>query len=52
MNSIIKIINTLREYDHYGAGKHTEIAKGKHELVTDWESVKKKIKRQWQSRKI
>ena len=51
MNSIVKIIDTLREYDHYGAGKYTEIAKGKHELVIDWSSIKTKIKREWHSRK-
>ena len=47
MSSIIKIVDVLRNNDFYGAGKFTEIAKGKNELVTDWSSVKQKIKRQW-----
>ena len=51
MNSIVKIIDILRQFDHYGSGEFTEIAKGKNELVTDWDGIKTKIKRQWQSKK-
>jgi len=42
---IIKIIDTLQGNDFYGSGKYTEIAKGKHELVTDWKGFKRKVKR-------
>ena len=45
MNNIRLIIDTLRGGNFYGAGKYTEIAKGKNELVTDWPSIKEKIKR-------
>tara|TARA_R110000782_G_scaffold11429_1_gene34757 strand:- start:947 stop:1102 length:156 start_codon:yes stop_codon:yes gene_type:complete len=44
-HSIKYIIDVLRSGDFYGAGKFTEIAKGKNELVTDWEGIKRKIKR-------
>ena len=47
---IAEVIKILRENDYYGAGEYTEIAKGKHELVTDWKSIKRKIKRQYKSR--
>ena len=48
---IAEVIKILREGDFHGAGEYTEIAKGKHELVTDWKSIKRKIKRQWRLRK-
>ena len=51
MNGIIKIVDVLRDGNFYGAGKYTEIAKGKNELVTDWISIKTKIRRQWLSRR-
>ena len=44
-NNIKYIIDVLRSGDFYGAGPFTEIAKGKNELVTDWEGIKRKIKR-------
>jgi len=47
MNDFIKIIDVLQSDNFYGGGKHIEIAKGKNELVTDWLSVKEKIKRTW-----
>ena len=48
---IVEVIKILREGDYYGAGEYTEISKGRHQLVTDWRSIKRKIKRKWQSRK-
>tara|TARA_R110000803_G_scaffold76454_3_gene141105 strand:+ start:5851 stop:6003 length:153 start_codon:yes stop_codon:yes gene_type:complete len=48
---IAEVIKILREDNYYGAGEYTEIAKGKHELVTDWKSIKRKIKRQWRLKK-
>lgn len=44
---IAEIIKLLQSNKFYGAGKYTEIAKGKHELVTDFKSATEKIKRQW-----
>ena len=52
MSNIIQIIDVLQSGNFYGGGKHIEIAKGKNELVTDWISIKNKIKRQWRLRKI
>ena len=47
-----KSIEALQYADHYGAGECTEIAKGKHELVTKWSDVKRKIKRKrWHLKK-
>ncbi|MBV1928886.1 MAG: hypothetical protein KUG81_05180 [Gammaproteobacteria bacterium] len=48
---IAEVIKILRENDYYGCGEYTEIAKGKHELVTSWKGIKRKIKRQWRLRK-
>lgn len=49
---IIKdIIETLQLDDFHGAGKCTEIAKGKHELVKDFQGFKRKFKRLWLLRK-
>ncbi len=45
MNDIIKIIDALRDGNFYGGGECIEIAKGKNEIVTDWKSIKEKIKR-------
>jgi hypothetical protein len=42
---IAQIIKTLQSNEFYGAGNYTEIAKGKHELVTNWKGAKRKIKR-------
>ena len=44
---IALIIKTLQSDNFYGGGKYIEIAKGKNELVTDWLSIKEKIKRTW-----
>lgn len=46
-----EIIDLLQKDNFYGAGKYTEIAKGKYQLVTNFKIFKEKIKRQWQSRK-
>lgn len=48
---MIEIIKALKEFNHYGAGKYTEIAKGKNELNYSWSVTKRKIKRTWHSRK-
>lgn len=45
MNDIIKIVDALRDGHFYGGGSSIEIAKGKHEIVTDWVGIKRKIKR-------
>lgn len=48
---IVEIISLLQKNDFIGAGKYTEIAKGKNELMLDWKTAKNKIRRQWLSRK-
>lgn len=47
---IAEIIKTLQSNDFYGAGKYTEIAKGKNQIVTDYKGFKRKVKRIWQSK--
>ncbi len=47
---IANIIKILQKGDYYGAGNCTEIAKGKHEMVTSWKDIKRKIKRKGKSR--
>lgn len=42
---MIEIIEILQKYDYYGAGDYTEIAKGKHEMVSSWRDIWRKIKR-------
>lgn len=42
------IIKELQSRNHYGIGESIEIAKGKHEMVTDWSGLKNKIIRLWQ----
>ena len=49
---IAEIIKILQTKDFNGAGSYTEIAKSKHEMVTSWKGVKRKIKRQWRLRKL
>lgn len=49
---ISTIIKTLRSDDFYGAGEYTEIAKGKNQYVSTWEGFKRKLKRQWHSKKL
>ena len=44
---MIEIIKALQSGDFYGAGKYTEIAKGKYELDYSFETTKRKIKRIW-----
>jgi hypothetical protein len=48
---LINIIKLLNSSDFYGAGKYTEIAKGKYKYTTTWKGFKYKINRIWQSRK-
>lgn len=47
---IAEIIKTLQSNDFHGAGKYTEIAKGKNQIVTDFKGLKRKSKRIWLSR--
>jgi len=42
---ISEIIKILQSNDFYGAGNYTEIAKGKHEIVTTFKGFKRKLKR-------
>jgi len=42
---ISEIIKILQDKDYYGAGEYTEIAKGKHQMVTNWRGIKRKVKR-------
>jgi hypothetical protein len=46
---IAEIIKLLQSNPFYGAGKYTEIAKGKHEAPTA-KNFNEKIKRGWLSR--
>ena len=48
---MIEIIKILRSDNFYGGGEFTEIAKGKNEMVTDWNGLKRKLIRQWQLKK-
>jgi hypothetical protein len=50
---MIKLILELLRSDDWTETKSDwiELAKGKNELATDWKTAKKKIRRQWQSRK-
>ena len=48
---IANIIELLQKDEWYGAGECTEIATGQHEIVTTLKGFKRKIKREWQSRK-
>lgn len=50
-NEITHIIDVLRSNKFYGAGECTEIAKGKHEYITTWKDMVRKIKRQWRLKK-
>ena len=46
---IATIIEILKEGDYFGAGECTEIAKGKHQMVTNYKTFKRKLKRvKWQ----
>ena len=46
-----EIIKALQKNHYYGAGKFTEIAKGKNELDYRWSTVKRKTQRAWLSLK-
>ena len=49
---MIRLIIELLQADEWlEQSKVIELAKGKNELATDWKSAKRKIKRQWQSKK-
>jgi len=47
---MFEILKSLQEFEYLGAGKYTEIAKGKYELDHSWKATKRKIKRVWASR--
>lgn len=42
---LIDTIEILRSQPFYGGGKFIEIAKGKHQIVTTFAGVRRKIKR-------
>lgn len=44
---IPKIIDLLQSNEFYNVSETVEIAKGKHEIVTNWRGAKRKIKRLW-----
>ena len=48
---MIEIIKALQKDDYYGGGYYIEIAKGKHEYVTRWIDIKRKIRRIWLSQR-
>ena len=48
---LAEIITLLHSADFKGAGKYTELAKGQNEMVGTWADIKRKIIRQWLSRK-
>ena len=43
--NIKTVIDILRSKNFYGGGKNIEIAKGKHQMVSEWSELKTKIKR-------
>ena len=43
--NIKTVIDILRSNNFYGGGKSIEIAKGKHQMVSEWSELKTKIKR-------
>ena len=44
-NNIIEIIDVLKKQEYHGAGKFTEIAKGKNQIALTWSQLKRKVKR-------
>ena len=46
------ILDYLINNDLKGVSKSIDIAKGKHELITDFSELKTKISRAWQSKKL
>lgn len=48
---VAEVIKLLHQNEFYGAGENTEIAKGNRELISTYSDMKRKIKRQWLSRK-
>ncbi len=42
-----EILDLLHSDNFYNVSDIVEIAKGKHELVTNWRDAKRKIKRIW-----
>ena len=51
LNMIHKIIKLLQTNDFYNVSETVEIAKGKHEIVTNLKDAKQKIKRIWLQKK-
>tara|TARA_R110000744_G_scaffold117486_1_gene219744 strand:- start:196 stop:366 length:171 start_codon:yes stop_codon:yes gene_type:complete len=43
--NIKTVIDILRSNNFYGGGKNIEIAKGKHQMVSEWGELITKIKR-------
>lgn len=45
MNTITKTVNNVMSLDWYGGSETIEIAKGKYELVSNWKTFVRKLKR-------
>lgn len=45
-----EILDLLHSDTFYGVSENIEIAKGKNELVTNWQDVREKIKRVWRKK--
>lgn len=45
------VLNYLINNDLKGISNTIDIAKGKHEIVTDWSEIKSKISRLWQRKR-
>jgi len=50
-NDIKYAIDILRTNDFYGGGDNIEIAKGKYQMISNWNDAKTKIKRILKSKK-
>lgn len=42
-----ELLDLLHSKNWFGVSNTVDIAKGKHEMVTNWRDAKQKIKRQW-----
>jgi len=50
-NDIKYAIDILRTNDFYGGGDNIEIAKGRYQMISNWNDAKTKIKRILKSKK-
>lgn len=42
-----ELLDLLHSQEWFGVSENVDIAKGKHEMVTNWRDATQKIKRQW-----